>query len=78
MKATSWASPRAACPGCASHPSSARTHQALAVRARDHAERLLDERGRFDPARDDLAALGRELDSGWLRHLAAAEPASGS
>ena len=53
-------------------------HQALAVRARDHAERLLDERGLFDPARDDLAALGRELDSGWLRHLAAAEPASGS
>ena len=55
-----------------------RDHQALAVRARDHAERLLDDTGALDPARPDLTALGHELASGWLRHLAAAEPASGS
>ena len=53
-------------------------HQALAVRARDHAERLLDERGVLDPNRVDLAGLAAELAGGWLRGLAAAEPASGS
>ncbi len=53
-----------------------RDHQALAVRAREHAEALLDETGALDPGRPDLGPLGRELASGWLRHLAAAEAAS--
>ena len=51
-------------------------HQALAVRAREHAEALLDERGVLDPGRPELAPLAAELASGWLRRLAAAEPAS--
>jgi ATP-dependent DNA helicase RecG len=55
-----------------------RDHQALAVRAREQAERLLDPTGALDPGRPDLRALAEELASGWLRHLAAAEPASGS
>ncbi len=55
-----------------------RDHQALAVRAREHAERVLDASGALDPTRDDLHALAGELASGWLRRLAAAEPASGS
>jgi ATP-dependent DNA helicase RecG len=53
-------------------------HRELAVRAREHAERLLDDAGRLDPTDPDLAALAAELERGWLRHLAAAEPASGS
>jgi ATP-dependent DNA helicase RecG len=53
-----------------------RDHQALAVQAREHAEALLDETGVLDPGRPDLGPLGRELASGWLRHLAAAEAAS--
>ncbi|MBA2700743.1 MAG: DEAD/DEAH box helicase, partial [Chloroflexi bacterium] len=53
-------------------------HQALAVRARAQAEGLLDEAGRLDPDRPDLAGLARELESGWLRRLVAAEPASGT
>ncbi|HEY4633977.1 MAG TPA: ATP-dependent DNA helicase RecG [Candidatus Limnocylindrales bacterium] len=53
-------------------------HRDLAVRARDHAERLVDDAGRLDPADPDLAPLAAELERGWLRHLAAAEPASGS
>ncbi len=55
-----------------------RDHQALAVRARHHAELLLNETGDLDPSRPSLAPLAHELASGWLRHLAAAEPASGS
>jgi ATP-dependent DNA helicase RecG len=56
-----------------------RDHQALAVRAREHAEALLDDAGELDPSgRPELAALAAELRDGWLRHLVAAEPASGS
>ncbi|MGZ9276170.1 MAG: ATP-dependent DNA helicase RecG, partial [Candidatus Limnocylindrales bacterium] len=43
-----------------------RDHQSLAVRAREHAEQLLDGTGALDPARPDLGPLGRELTSGWL------------
>jgi ATP-dependent DNA helicase RecG len=50
------------------------SHRDLAVRARAHAELLLDEEGRLHPPRPALAA---ELDTGWLRRVAAAEPASG-
>lgn len=50
-------------------------HRDLAVRARVHAETLLDADGRMEPPRPILAA---ELERGWLRHLAAAEPASGT
>jgi ATP-dependent DNA helicase RecG len=53
-------------------------HRDLAVRARAAAERLLDDAGSLDPARDDLGPLARELESGWLRRLVAADPASGS
>ncbi|MFP5343247.1 MAG: ATP-dependent DNA helicase RecG [Candidatus Limnocylindria bacterium] len=53
-----------------------RDHQALAVRAREHAEALLDARGELDPTRPDLVPLATELRDGWLRRLAAAEPAS--
>jgi len=49
-------------------------HRDLAVRARAHAEMLLDANGGFDPPRPALAA---ELETGWLRRVAAAEPASG-
>ncbi len=49
-------------------------HRDLAVRAREHAEGLLDDTGRVDPARDELRALAAELEHGWLRRLAAAEP----
>ena len=49
-------------------------HRDLAVRARAHAEILLDAEGRLDPPRPALAA---ELETGWLRRVAAAEPASG-
>ncbi|CAN5504655.1 ATP-dependent DNA helicase RecG [soil metagenome] len=56
-----------------------RDHQALAVQARDQAEAILDDAGALDVAgRPDLAPLAAELRSGWLRHLVAAEPASGS
>jgi ATP-dependent DNA helicase RecG len=48
-------------------------HRELAVRARGHAERLLDERGALRPAASPLA---RELQAGWLRAIAAAEPES--
>jgi ATP-dependent DNA helicase RecG len=53
-------------------------HRELAVRARSAAERLLDAAGALDPGRPDLEPLARELRSGWLRHLATADPASGS
>ncbi|MEX1173349.1 MAG: ATP-dependent DNA helicase RecG [Chloroflexota bacterium] len=56
-----------------------RDHQELAVQARDHAEAILDGAGALDVARrPDLGPLAAELRSGWLRHLVAAEPASGS
>ena len=50
-------------------------HRDLAVRARAHAESVLDADGRMEPPRPVLAA---ELERGWLRHLVAAEPASGT
>ena len=50
-------------------------HRDLAVRARAHAEALLDADGRMDPPRPALAA---ELEDGWLRRVAAGEPASGA
>jgi len=50
-------------------------HRELAVRARAHAEALLDAAGRMDPPRPALAA---ELEQGWLRRVAAGEPASGA
>jgi ATP-dependent DNA helicase RecG len=53
-------------------------HRELAVRARAAAERLLDDAGSLDTTRDDLGPLAHELDSGWLRRLVAADPASGS
>jgi ATP-dependent DNA helicase RecG len=49
-------------------------HRELAVRARAHAEMLLDPAGRLEPPRPALAA---ELETGWLRRVAAAEPADG-
>src|SRR6188472_3799690 len=56
-----------------------RDHQQLAVLARDAAEDLLDAAGVLDEAaRPELAPLAAELRTGWLRHLVAAEPASGS
>ena len=48
-------------------------HRDLAVRARAHAESVLDADGRMEPPRPALAA---ELERGWLRHLVAAEAAS--
>ncbi|MEA2620964.1 MAG: ATP-dependent helicase RecG [Chloroflexota bacterium] len=50
-------------------------HRALAVRARAHAEILLDADGRMDPPRPALSA---ELEKGWLRRVAAGEAASGA
>jgi ATP-dependent DNA helicase RecG len=50
-------------------------HRELAVRARAHAEALLDPAGRLEPPRP---ALTSELEAGWLRRVAAAEPASGA
>ncbi|NJD27233.1 MAG: ATP-dependent DNA helicase RecG [Chloroflexi bacterium] len=47
-------------------------HRELAVAARAVAEGLLDERGELRPGH---AALARELRDGWLRRVAAAEPA---
>lgn len=53
-------------------------HRDLAVRARAAAERLLDENAGLVEDPGDLAPLARELRSGWLRRLVAADPASGS
>jgi ATP-dependent DNA helicase RecG len=53
-------------------------HRDLAVDARAVAEGLLDAEGTLDPTRPDLEPLARELASGWLRHLVAADPATGS
>ena len=50
-----------------------REHQALAVRARAHAEALLDDAGRLDPRYEPLA---EELARGWLREVARADPKS--
>ena len=50
-------------------------HRDLAVLARSHAEALLDAEGRMVPPRPALAA---ELETGWLRRVAAAEPATGA
>jgi ATP-dependent DNA helicase RecG len=56
-----------------------RDHQALAQEARRIAEDLLDPAGDLDVAgRPELAPLAAELGGGWLRHLVAAEPATGS
>ncbi|MEA2606789.1 MAG: ATP-dependent helicase RecG, partial [Chloroflexota bacterium] len=52
-----------------------REHVALAKRARDHAEALLDDGGRLGP---DAAPLLRELERGWLARVWAGEPASGA
>jgi ATP-dependent DNA helicase RecG len=53
-------------------------HRELAVAARAAAERLLDDDGALDPDRPELAPLAGELATGWLRHLARAEPSTGS
>ncbi len=50
-------------------------HRDLAVRARAHAEAMLDADGRLERAEPALEA---ELATGWLRRVAAAEPASGA
>jgi ATP-dependent DNA helicase RecG len=50
-------------------------HVALARRAREHAELLLDERGALP---DGEAALRRELERGWLERVWAGDPASGA
>jgi ATP-dependent DNA helicase RecG len=47
-------------------------HRELAAHARAHAERLLDRAGTMPPG---LASLERELGHGWLRNIAAGEPA---
>jgi ATP-dependent DNA helicase RecG len=52
-----------------------KSHVALARRAREHAESLLDERGLL-PA--DAADLLRELQRGWLERVWAGDPASGA
>ncbi len=52
-----------------------KAHRDLAARARAHAETLLDAEGAMAPPQSLLAA---ELERGWLRHLVAAEPASGT
>jgi ATP-dependent DNA helicase RecG len=51
-------------------------HRQLARRARRHAERLLDRDGQ--PILDLAPRLAGELESGWLRRVAAAEPAPGT
>jgi ATP-dependent DNA helicase RecG len=50
-------------------------HVALARRARDHAEALLDAAGRLGP---DAAPLLNELEHGWLERVWAGDPASGA
>jgi ATP-dependent DNA helicase RecG len=51
------------------------SHRELAVRARTHAEAMLDVSGRLDPPQP---ALARELETGWLRRVATGDPASGA
>jgi ATP-dependent DNA helicase RecG len=48
-------------------------HRALAVRARQHAEALVDDRGDLG---DRVPALRQELEAGWLRRVAAGEAGS--
>ena len=50
-------------------------HRELAVRARTHAEALLDAAGALEPPQP---ALATEIETGWLRRVAAGEPASGA
>lgn len=50
-------------------------HRDLAVRARVHAEQLLDAEGRL---RTGFELLGLELDHGWLAAIAAGDPDAGS
>jgi len=50
-------------------------HRELAVRARTHAEAMLDASGELQPPQPALSA---ELEAGWLRRVAAGEPASGA
>jgi ATP-dependent DNA helicase RecG len=52
-----------------------KTHVALARRAREHAEALLDDAGALPAAE---AALARELQYGWLERVWAGDPASGA
>jgi ATP-dependent DNA helicase RecG len=52
-----------------------KAHVALARRAREHAESLLDERGRL---RGEHGPLARELERGWLERVWAGDPASGA
>src|SRR4051812_10509716 len=52
-----------------------REHVALAKRARDRAEELLDAEGRLSP---EAAPLLRELERGWLERVWAGDPASGA
>jgi RecG-like helicase len=53
-------------------------HRDLAVRARSAAERTLDRWTPDAAGRSELEPLFLELEDGWLRHLVAADPASGS
>ncbi len=48
-------------------------HRELAVRARTHAEAMIDADGRMTPRHP---ALANELEAGWLRRVAAADPTS--
>jgi ATP-dependent DNA helicase RecG len=50
-------------------------HRELAVRARSHAERLVDERGDLVPGEERLAD---ELGGGWLARVWSGDPASGA
>ncbi len=52
-----------------------KSHVALARRAREHAESLLDDGGALPPGE---AALARELERGWLARVWAGDPASGA
>jgi ATP-dependent DNA helicase RecG len=52
-----------------------REHVALATKARDQAEALLDAAGRLSP---EAAPLRHELEKGWLERVWAGDPASGA
>jgi hypothetical protein len=52
-----------------------KVHVALARQAREHAETLLDERGRL---RGEHERLAHELERGWLERVWAGDPASGA